>query len=100
MSLGKTPPRRMTQIKLVSASPEKKQHREREGEMGFTQRIESLADHLHNWYLGLEEHEQRVYVWQEQEFERNLASRKAILANIAEGFEAVDLDSDGIINNI
>ena len=39
-------------------------------------------------------------MWQEQEFERNFASRKTILANIAEGFEAVDLDGDGIINNI
>ena len=41
-----------------------------------------------------------MYVWQEQNLESFTESRDAVLANIAEGFEAVDLDGDGFINNI
>ena len=48
----------------------------------------------------MDEQSQRVYVWQEQNFESFPESRDALLATIAEGFEAVDLDGDGVINNI
>ena len=44
----------------------------------------------------LDEELQRVFAWESHD----TFNQKAIIATIIEGFEAVDLDGDGIINNI
>ena len=97
MSLGRTPKRRLSIIKLATAQSGVKNHRLRNGINSFDSRIEDVAKVIHNWYLTkLDEDLQRVFAWESHD----PLNQKAVLATIAEGFEAVDLDCDGIINNI
>jgi hypothetical protein len=66
----------------------------------FSPKLDSYIETFQEWFTSLSDEAQRVFLSQDQKFERDITYRDEILADITTEFFNVDWKKTGVINNI